>query len=243
MNDQSILLVDDEPDLVWAVQRSLSFAGYEVLSAKDGYEALSIARRHFPDLIILDINMPRMDGLEVCRTLREDPQLESTPVIFLTNRNETSDRINGLEEGGDDYLGKPFDLHELKARVQAILRRAKKNYKGNQTLTKTQDIIMIGEIKLDPHSRQVYLDDKFIQLTATEYDLFYYLITHPGKVFNSQQLLQQVWNYPPDSGETSLVRWHMKNLRTKLEKNPANPSYLRTIPRQGYMLEQRQNNC
>jgi len=242
MNNESILLVDDEPDLIWAVQRSLSFDGYVVLSAKDGYEALSIARRSFPDLIILDINMPQMNGLEVCRKLRQDPILESVPIIFLTHRNETSDRINGLEEGGDDYLGKPFDLHELKARIKAMLRRNKRKSKNNPSQPNEQDIIQIGGIKLDPHSRQVSLKDEIVQLTSTEYDLFYYLITHPGKIFNSQQLLQNVWNYPPDYGDTSLVRWHMKNLRTKLEQDPANPTYLRTIPNQGYMLEQRQNN-
>jgi len=146
MNNESILLVDDEPDLIWAVQRSLSFDGYVVLSAKDGYEALSIARRSFPDLIILDINMPQMNGLEVCRKLRQDPILESVPIIFLTHRNETSDRINGLEEGGDDYLGKPFDLHELKARIKAMLRRNKRKSKNNPSQPNEQDIIQIGGI-------------------------------------------------------------------------------------------------
>jgi len=241
MSETCILLVDDEPDLIWAIQRSLTFAGYGTLTAKDGIEALSIARRHFRDLVILDINMPGLDGLEVCRQIRQDPALSSTPILFLTHRGATIDRINGLDEGGDDYLAKPFDLLELKAHIRALLRRNQKTTNATQAAPANQSVLAAGPMTLDAQSRQVYLHDQVIQLTSTEFDLLYFLMVHPSKVFSSKQLLQQVWNYPPETGDPSLVRWHMKNLRAKLEADPSHPTYLRSVARQGYMLERRQN--
>jgi len=242
MNETCILLVDDEPDLIWAIQRSLNFAGYGTLTAKDGIEALSVARRHFPDLVILDINMPGLDGLEVCRQIRQDPALTATPILFLTHRGATTDRINGLEEGGDDYLVKPFDLLELKARVHALLRRSQKTLNAAPAAQTNKEVLVAGKMTLDTQSRQVYLKNEVIQLTSTEFDLLYFLMVHPSKVFSSKQLLQQVWNYPPETGDPSLVRWHMKNLRAKLEADPSHPTYLRSVARQGYMLERRQNS-
>jgi len=240
MSEISILVVDDEPDLVWAIERSLTFVGYHVLTATDGIEALSVARRHFPDLMILDINMPGMDGLEVCRQLRQDAALKNMPIIFLTQRNATTDRISGLDEGADDYVAKPFDLQELKARLRAVLRRTHKNAQESPK-TEARDVLLAGPMSLDPNTRQVHLKDRLVQLTAIEFDLLYFLITHPGRVFNCQQLLQHIWNYPPGSGEAGSVRWHIKNLRAKLEEDPAHPVYLRSVARQGYMLERRQN--
>jgi len=241
MTEICILLVDDEHDLVWAVQRSLSFAGYEVITAKDGLEALSVARRHPPDLIILDINMPGLDGLEVCRQLRLDPTLAPTPIIFLTERSAATDRVLGLDKGGDDYLVKPFDLQELKARIRALLRRNQKTSQEKSEATAENDKLVVGSLTLDLHARQARLGNKAVELTSTEFDLLYFLMAHPGIVYNSQQLLQHVWNYPPDSGEPGVVRWHMKNLRTKLEEDPAHPAYLRSVARQGYILERRES--
>ncbi len=240
MSEISVLLVDDEADLIWAVERSLAFAGYQVLTAQDGPEALSIARRHFPDLAILDINIPGLDGIEVCRQMRLDPMLTNIPIIFLTQRSAAIDKISGLDEGADDYIVKPFDLQELKARMRALLRRAHKTAHESDKRD-AKDILLAGPMALDPNTRQVHLKDRIVQLTSTEFDLLYFLITHPGKVFSCQQLLQQIWRYPPGSGETGLVRWHIKNLRTKLEADPTHPTYLRSVARQGYMLERRQN--
>ena len=231
-----ILVVDDEQDLVWAVRHSLSDEGYEVLTAYDGMEALTVARRHHPDLVILDIAMPRLDGLQVCRRLRRDPTLATVPILFLTVRRGIEDRIKGLDEGGDDYLAKPFDLEELKARVRALLRRSRPVPEGT-----SGPLLVAGPLVLDLHTRQVHLGEKAVQLTPTEFDLLYHLMTHPGEIFSSRQLLRQVWGYPPKSADPGLVRWHVRNLRAKIEPDPAHPVYIRTVPRHGYMFERRNN--
>jgi len=234
-----ILLVDDEQDLVWAVQHSLSDEGHEVLTAYDGMEALAVARRHRPDLVILDIVMPRLDGLQVCRRLRRDPTLAAVPILFLTVRSAIEDRIKGLDEGGDDYLVKPFDLEELKARVKALLRRSRSVPEGGPGTEGQGSLLVVGPLTLDLHTRHVRVGEETVQLTPTEFDLLYHLMTHPGEVFSSRQLLQQVWGYPPRTADPGLVRWHIKNLRAKIEPDPAHPVYIRTVPRHGYMLERR----
>jgi len=234
-----ILLADDEQDLVWALRHSLSDEGHEVLTAFGGVEALDVARRHRPDLIILDVAMPRLDGLQVCRRLRRDPTLAAVPILFLTVRNAIKDRIKGLDEGGDDYLAKPFDLEELKARVRALLRRARSAPEEGPGPEGRGSLLVVGLLTLDLHTRQVRVGEKTVQLTPTEFELLHYLMTHPGEVFSSRQLLRQVWGYPPKSADPTLVRWHIKNLRAKIEPDPAHPVYIRTVPRHGYMFERR----
>ncbi len=231
-----ILVVDDEHNLVWALRHSLNDEGYEVLTAYDGLEALSVARRQRPDLIILDIVMPRLDGLEVCRRLRRDPILAAVPILFLTALSTTDDRVMGLDEGGDDYLVKPFDLPELKARVKALLRRCRLAPEEEPGHGKDRGSLVVGGFTLDLHTCQVCVGEKIVQLTPTEFDLLRHLMTHPGELFTSQQLLEHVWGYPPESATPGLVRWHVKNLRTKIEPDPSNPIYLRTVPRHGYIL-------
>jgi len=227
-----ILVVDDEQDLVWAVRQSLSDEDYEVLTAYDGVEALAVAQRHRPDLVILDIAMPRLDGLQVCRRMRRDPTLAAVPILFLTVRSAIKDRIKGLDEGGDDYLAKPFDLGELKARVRALLRRSRPAPEGSPGL-----LLVAGLLVLDLHTREVRVGEKTVQLTPTEFDLLHHLMTHPGEVYSSRQLLRQVWGYPPKTADPGLVRWHIKNLRTKIEPDPAHPVYILTVSRHGYMFE------
>ena len=234
-----ILLVDDEQDLVWALQHSLSDEGHEVLTAYDGVEALTIARRHRPDLIILDIIMPRLDGLQVCRRLRRNPTLATVPILFLTVRGAIKDRITGLDEGGDDYLTKPFELGELKARVRALLRRAPSAPEGVLGIEDQDFLLVAGSFILDLHACQVRLGEETVQLTPTEFKLLHHLMTHPGEIFSGQQLLQQVWGYPPRTGDPGTVRWHVKNLRAKIEPDPADPIYIRTVPHYGYTFERR----
>jgi len=229
-----ILVVDDEQDLVWAVRQSLSDEGHEVLTAYDGVEALDVARRHHPDLVILDIAMPRLDGLQVCRKLRRDPTLAAVPILFLTVRSAIEDRVKGLDEGGDDYLAKPFNLEELKARVRALLRRGRPAPEGSPG-----PLLVASLLVLDLHTRQVRVREKVVQLTPIEFKLLHYLMTHPGEVFSSRQLLRRVWGYPPESADPGLVRWHIKNLRTKIEPDPTHPFYIRTVHRHGYMFERR----
>lgn len=236
MSMARILLVDDEQDLVWAVQRSLSDEGYEVLTAYNGVEALAVARRHRPDVVILDIVMPLLDGLQVCRRLRRDLTLATVPILFLTERSAIEDRITGLDEGGDDYLIKPFDLQELKARVRALLRRRRSAPEGGPGPKGQDSLLVVGPLTLDLHTCQASVGEKTVQLTPTEFDLLHHLMSHPGEVFSSPHLLQQVWGYPPETADPGLVRWHIKNLRAKIEPDPAHPVYLRTVPRHGYIL-------
>jgi two-component system response regulator RpaA len=236
MTEIRILVVDDEQDLVWAMQHSLEDVGYEVLTAYDGAEALAVAQCHRPDLVVLDIVMPQLDGLQVCHRLRRDVNLAAVPILFLTVRSTVEDRIEGLNEGADDYLVKPFDLSELKARIRALLRRSRRALEENRGTEKCGPL-MVGSLTLDLYSRQVCVGKKTAQLTPAEFDILYFFMRHPNKVFSSQQLLQQVWNYPPESADPGLVRWHLKNVRAKIEPDPGQPMYIRTLPRRGYMLK------
>jgi DNA-binding response OmpR family regulator len=225
-----ILVVDDEQDLLWALSRSLSTAGHEILMARTGSEALALARRHRPDLVILDIMIPQPDGLEVCRRLRTDPVLADVPILFLTARRSVEDRLRGLEDGGDDYLIKPFDIRELRARVAALLRRTRG---GPQPPPRE---LVVGDVRLDPAVRQVFAHGKCVQLTPLEFDLLYHLMAHPGELFSSQELLRVVWGHAPGSRDYGLVRWHMMHLRQKIEADPNRPEHLKTVPRHGYVF-------
>jgi two-component system, OmpR family, response regulator RpaA len=231
-----ILVVDDEPDLVWAVKYALLDEGYEVLTAGDGVQALAIARRERPDLFVLDIAMPGLDGIEVCREARHDLRLASVPILFLSSHDAVRDRVRGLDEGGDDYLCKPFDLTELKARVRALLRR---NAGAEDGPSADAHVLRVGELSLDTRDRSVQVDGSPVNLTPAEFGLLGFLMAHPGEVFSSRQLMERVWGYPSDTGDTALVRWHMKNLRSKIEPEPTDPAYIRTVAHQGYILDRR----
>jgi DNA-binding response OmpR family regulator len=229
-----VLIADDEQDLVWAVRHTLIADGYEVLTASNGIEAITIAQSCQPDLIILDIMMPHIDGIQVCHILRRDQQLASVPILFLSKQCSISDRIIGLNDGADDYLGKPFDFGELKARLRALLRRT------GQAPPVPHDtapsILCYADLRLDLRTHQVTIRNKTVLLTPAEFDLLRHLLLHQGEIFSSQQLLQQVWNYNPESSEPGLVRWHIMNLRAKIELDTSMPIYLRTVPRHGYIM-------
>lgn len=230
MTAAHILLADDEPDLVWAVRHLLSGEGYEVATACNGAEALALARRRRPDLVILDIIMPRLDGLQVCLELRRDPGLAAVPILFLTAKGAVEDRLKGLDCGADDYLAKPFDVRELQARVRALLRR---RHPASETHYET---LSIGSLTLDADTRQIRVKTKTVLLTPTQFKLLYHLTRHAGKVFSVQELLKQVWGYAPETADPGLVRWHVKKLRERIEPDPARPVYIRTVPRHGYAL-------
>ena len=225
-----ILVADDEQDFLWALRRSLTVAGHEVVTAKDGVETLARARRHPPDLIVLDIAMPNLDGLQVIRRLRGDPGLAAIPVLFLTARSAVEDRVKGLEAGGDDYLIKPFDLRELHARIRAILRRDR----GERIPHPSR--IAIGPLVMEAEARVVSVADKAVHLTPIEFDLLYLFMSHPRELFSSVDLLQLVWDYPPDTADPGVVRWHIKKLRDKLETDRNHSVYIRTVPGHGYGL-------
>jgi DNA-binding response OmpR family regulator len=228
-----ILIVDDEQDLVWAVRYTLIAEGYDVLTASNGVEAITIAQSSQPDLIILDIMMPHIDGIQVCHILRRDQHLAAVPILFLSKQCSINDRISGLDDGADDYLGKPFDFGELKARLRALLRRA-----GHPTVTHDTmaSILSYTDLRLDLRTHQVMTKKTTVLLTPAEFDLLRHFLAHQGEIFSSQQLLKQVWSHEPDSCEHGLVRWHIMNLRAKIEPDSSTPIYVRTIPRHGYIM-------
>lgn len=231
-----ILIVDDERDLVWALERTLTDEGHEVEAAYDGAQALAAAGRNRPDLVILDVVIPRLDGLEVCQTLRRDPSLAAVPILFLSARNTVLDRVKGLDEGADDYLTKPFELQELRARVRALLRRAGKPSQGNSEHDGAS-VLEAGPLILDLRTSRLTVEQETRQLTPTECDLVRYLMTHPRQAFSSEQLLRKVWGYSPESADPGLVRWHVKNIREKIERDPRRPRFILTIPRHGFVLD------
>jgi DNA-binding response OmpR family regulator len=224
-----ILVVDDDPDVAKSIENSLR-KQYKVFVVYSGIEAIKEARRHPPDLIVLDVRMPDMDGLETCRQLRLDPALGDIPILFLTALGRPEDRVAGLKVGGDDYLTKPFNLEELQLRIKAILRRAAKS------APPPSPILTVRDLKLDRNTYQVTTAKKQSKLTPIEFDLLYHLMMYADEVFSSDRLLQEVWDYPSESGSPDLVRMHIKNLREKVETDPRNPEYILTIPRRGYTI-------
>lgn len=228
-----ILIIDDEQDLVWAVRYALIDEGYEVLTAGDGAEGIAVAYQGQPDLVLLDIVMPHVDGIQVCHTLRRDQKLASVPILFLTRRSSIEDRINGLNDGADDYLVKPFDIGELKARISALLRRSGRGRPGTGPLPTQLSYL---NLSLDLRTHKVNVGERDVLLTPAEFDLLRHLLANQGQVFSSEELLVQVWHYPQESKEHGLVRWHVMNLRAKIEPDPGKPIYVRTVPRHGYIL-------
>jgi DNA-binding response OmpR family regulator len=228
-----VLIVDDEQDLVWAVRHTLIAEGYDVLVANNGIEAITIAQNNHPDLILLDIMMPHVDGIQACHILRRDQKLAAVPILFLSKQCSISDRIAGLDDGADDYLGKPFDFGELKARMRALLRRS-----GHVTPIHdpTPLTLSYADLRLDLRTHQVTTPRTTVLLTPAEFDLLRHLLSHQGEIFSTEQLLQSVWNLDPELSEHGMVRWHVMNLRAKIEPDTHKPIYLRTIPRHGYIM-------
>jgi DNA-binding response OmpR family regulator len=226
----TILVIDDDELVSRTLQRALKMYGHQIMVANSGTEGLQLARRHQPDLFILDIMMPGVDGYQVCRQIRGDPLLTNLPVLFLTAKAKDEDKIEGFRAGADDYLSKPFNMEELQLRVKAILRRVSPNTVEQAMPTE----VVVGDAVLDCRSFKVTTPSSVALLTNVQFDLLYHLMSHADQVFNSQQLLQDVWDYPRDTGSPELVRAHIKNLREKIEPSPSNPMYIRTIQGHGY---------
>jgi two-component system response regulator ResD len=220
----SVLVVDDEPTIAEVVSRYLERAGYRTAIAHDGPEALACAERGRPDLVVLDLMLPGVDGLEVLRRLREGPAPPG--VILLTAKGEESDRVIGLRQGADDYVVKPFSPAELVARVDAVLRRIDRPVDDSGP-------VVVGEIRIDPASRQVTVRDDSVALTQREFDLLLFMAQHPHQVFSRNQLMDAVWQYSFYT-DTSTVTVHIRRLRTKLETDPAHPRHLETVWGIGY---------
>ena len=225
-----ILVVDDEKVLVKGIKFNLQNEGYEVETGSDGEEAVDLARREDFDLIILDLMMPKIDGLQACMKIRE---FSNVPIIMLTARSEDADKIIGFECGADDYITKPFNILELKARVRALLRRAAMVPKERQV---NDAPICAGHIRLDPVGRAAWKGDIPVDLTAREYDLIELLMKHPGRVFSRENLLDLVWGYDYQ-GDIRTVDVHIRRIREKLELNPAAPTMILTKWGVGYYLK------
>ncbi|GAB4558646.1 MAG: response regulator transcription factor [Anaerolineae bacterium] len=225
-----ILVVDDDARVCRMVEAVLKAQGHFVVVANNGTEALELAPKVFPDLIILDVMMPDFSGFEVCQRLRASPRLSDVPVMFLTAKSTLSDRIEGFELGADDYLVKPFDLRELELRVAALLRRTLKADR------KTAKELTVGGMRLDATKYQVEVEGRRVQLTPVEFELLYYLMSRAGEVVSAEQLLQEVWRYYPGTGDPTVVRMQIMNLRRKIEESPKKPRYIRTVYRHGYYV-------
>ncbi|MEG6617272.1 response regulator transcription factor [Peptococcaceae bacterium 1198_IL3148] len=221
-----IQIVDDEPDLVSGLSNTLTASGFRVVIARDGGEALTVFRLHMPQLVILDLMLPIKDGLEVCQELRKNSDV---PIIMLTARDDSIDKILGLEFGADDYVTKPFNSRELVARIRSILRRTKRQYHG-ATITVCND-----QVRIDLHKQTVAVRGKQLTLTPTEFALLTHLARHPGQVFSRVSLLETVWGYD-FPGDLRTVDVHVRRLRQKIEQDPANPSIILTRFGVGYVL-------
>ena len=225
-----ILVVDDEKLLVKGIKFNLENDGYEVVTGCDGMEAVELAASETPDLIVLDLMMPRMDGLEACRRIRE---FSDVPIIMLTAKGDDMDKILGLEYGADDYITKPFNILEVKARIKAIFRRNNRNVPEQEN----QKVIETKGLKIDVDSRRVYIDDKEVNLTAKEFELVYLLVSNPNKVYSREQLLKTIWG-PSYPGDARTVDVHVRRLREKIEATPADPKYIHTKWGVGYYFHE-----
>lgn len=225
-----VLIVEDETSIVDILTFNLTKEGYETLEAYDGATGLQLAREQDPDLILLDLMLPRMNGFDVCRSLREGGS--ATPVIMLTAREEETDKVLGLELGADDYITKPFNPVEVSARVRSQLRRYMQLGAGSMR----QEVLRCGGIELDDTEKKVLLDGEEVALTPTEYEILKLLMQHPGKVFSPREIYQKIWNDLPYGSENT-VAVHIRHIREKLEINPAEPRYLKVVWGQGYKCE------
>ena len=229
MEDKRVLVVDDEKLIVKGIRFSLEQDGMEVDCAYDGEEALKLAKENVYDILLLDVMLPKYDGFEVCRQIRE---YSDVPIIMLTAKGDDMDKILGLEYGADDYITKPFNILEVKARIKAILRRT-----GRKKPEREDDkIIVKGEMKIDCESRRVVIGEKETNLTAKEFDLLELLAMNPNKVYSRENLLNIVWGYEYP-GDARTVDVHIRRLREKIETNPSDPKYVYTKWGVGYYFK------
>ncbi len=230
---EKILVVDDEVSIRRILETRLSMIGYTVVTASDGDEALAVYKKELPNLIILDIMMPKLDGYGVCQEIRKDSDI---PIIMLTALGDVADRITGLELGADDYVVKPFSPKELEARIKAILRRVDKMSLHSTALS--SGIISMGGIKIDTNRRQVYKQNEKIRLTGMEFSLLELLMSKSGEAFSRASILQEVWGYTPERHvDTRVVDVHISRLRSKLEEDPSNPDLILTARGTGYLFQ------
>ncbi len=231
-NKEKILVVDDEASIRRILETRLSMIGYDVVTAADGEEAIATFNENHPDLVVLDVMMPKLDGYGVCQELRKESDI---PIIMLTALGDVADRITGLELGADDYVVKPFSPKELEARIRSVLRRVDKE--GLSGIP-SSGVIQVGSIKIDTNRRQVYKGDERIRLTGMEFSLLELMVGRSGEAFSRSEILQEVWGYTPERHvDTRVVDVHISRLRAKLEDDPSNPELILTARGTGYMFQ------
>jgi DNA-binding response OmpR family regulator len=224
-----VLIVEDEESLLFTLAHSMKREGYQVLTANRGDDGLKMAREQTPDLIVLDVMLPGIDGIQICRLLRRDSDV---PIIMLTALGGESDRVAGLDTGADDYMPKPFGMRELMARVRALLRRS-----GPRAAPDTgPSLVMSGDLSLDRERREVLRGGKVLRMKPKEFELLLFFLQHPGRVFSREQILDEVWGYDFYGGPRT-VDVHVRWLRQKIEEDPANPDRLKTVRGSGYLFE------
>ncbi len=259
MQSVNILVIEDDEIVARTIERSLRGQEFRVTVANSGVEGLKVTRRQLPDMVIMDIIMPGMDGYSVCREMRADPLLSAIPILFLTAKAKDEDRIQGFLAGADDYLTKPFNIDELILRIRAILRRTQSHPRteGDVGIESSSKImpekeVVQEELPKDPVKRnQIQVGDYVlhirsyelvtpnrgkVRLTPVQFDLLYHLMSHPGEIFPPARLLDEVWDYPSDAGSPDLVRVHIKNLRERIEADPHTPEFIQTIAGYGYTI-------
>jgi DNA-binding response OmpR family regulator len=255
MRTSNILVIEDDEIVARTIERCLRGKEFQVNVANSGVAGLKAAHRKVPDLVILDVIMPGMDGFTVCKEMREDPILKEVPILFLTAKIKPGDAIIGLSLGADDYLRKPFNVDELLLRVIAILRRTKSTNNqatGSETAALASSeqktiplhqiqgnhVIRIGDYSLDTRTFIFSSPVKGeFRVTPVQYSLLYHLMAHPNKIFSPSLLLEEVWDYPDTAGSADLVRVHIKNLREAIEEDPKDPTFIKTIKGYGYTIQ------
>ncbi len=234
-HQQKILVADDEASIRRILEARLSMIGYDIVTATDGEEAIAAFNKYNPDLIVLDVMMPKIDGYGVTKEIRKTSDV---PIIILTALGDVSERITGLELGADDYVIKPFSPKELEARVKAVLRRTNTKEAMIPTSKTAKNVITTGNIRIDTARRQVFRKNERIRLTGMEFSLLELLVNNSGQAYSRNEILQHVWSYPPDHRiDTRVVDVHISRLRSKLETDPANPELILTARGIGYMFQ------
>ncbi|MBN2026205.1 MAG: response regulator transcription factor [Actinobacteria bacterium] len=226
MAEKKIVVADDDPHIRRLIAELLMAEGFKVLLAEDGEEALTVCREEHPDLMILDIIMPKMDGMEVCRRLRDET---AAPIVFLTAKDDITDLVSGLAIGGDDYITKPFKGAELIARIKAALRRADMV----RDSTEKEEYVSIGGLEIDRKRREISLDGKPVDLTQTEFDLLWLLASHRGTVYSRKDIVKALWGYE-DPGISRTIDTHVARLRKKIERESSSPEFIKTVTGVGY---------
>lgn len=231
----TVLVVDDQENIIEFIKLGLKYEGFLVEAAADGPQGLDAALRFNPDLIILDLMLPGIDGLEVCRRLRKNPITQDIPILMLTAKDDVRDRIVGLDMGADDYLTKPFSFEELVARIRAILRRQQRT-RGADGDAPHEQILQFNDLQLNTSTREVKRGTREIELTATEYNLLHLFMSHPRQVLDRSTILARVWGYD-FLGETNIIEVYVRYLREKIEDSPSTPRLIQTVRGVGYVLK------